>query len=75
MNSVKPESKIVFFATVTAGIPRLFNADADALGESILESRNMPETVEDCVRIGSEEAFIPNLELIQTLLESEWGSF
>jgi hypothetical protein len=57
---------------ITAGIPRLFNADTDALGDSIIESKSLPNTVADCVTIGSEEALIPNLEVIQTLLERAW---
>ena len=72
VNSVKPQSALPFFAMVTAGIPRLFNADADALGDSIAESRSLPDTVDDCVRIGSEDALIPNLDVIQTLLEEAW---
>lgn len=72
INSVKQQSALPFFAIVTSGIPRLFSADADALGDSILENRSLPNTVEDCVRIGNEEALIPNLEIIQTLLEEAW---
>ena len=72
LNSVKAQSTLPFFAIVTAGIPRLFSADTDALGDSILESMSLPNTVEDCVRIGSEEALIPNLEIIQALLEDAW---
>ena len=72
LNSVKAGAGLGFFAMVTAGIPRLFNADADALGGSMLSTKNLPETVADCVQIGSEEALIPNLEVIQTLIERSW---
>ena len=66
------ETSLPFYAMVTAGIPRLLNADADALGESIANARTLPETVADCVQIGSEEALIPNLAVIQALVERTW---
>ena len=72
LNSVCAGSSMPFFAIVTAGIPRLFNADADALGDSVLGEKNLPDVVADCVRIGSEEALIPHLEKIQTIVESAW---
>lgn len=72
LNSVKADTDLPFFAIVTAGIPRLFNAAADALGESRSADRDFPRTVADCVQIGSEEALIPDLEVIQTLVEDVW---
>jgi len=57
---------------VTAGIPRLFNADADALADSIAAARTLPDTVADCVQMGREEALIPNLSVIQALVEKTW---
>ena len=72
INSVSAESSLRFFAMVTAGIPRLFNADADDLGESIAAARTLPETVADCVQIGSEDALIPNIAVIQALVEKTW---
>ena len=75
LNSVKGNSPLPFYAIVTAGIPRLISADADALGDSMLAARSLPDTVADCVQIGNEEALIPNLEIIQTLVESSWVKF
>ena len=72
-NSVKPNTSLPFFATVTAGIPRLFTADADALGASLLSERNYPATVADCVEIAGEEVLIPNLEAVQALVEQVWS--
>lgn len=72
LNSVDTGSLLPFFAMVTAGIPRLINADADALGDSLLATRSLPPTVGDFIQIGNEEALIPNLETIQHLLESSW---
>ena len=69
----KPNTSLPFFATVTAGIPRLFSADADALGTSVRSERNFPATVADCVEIGAEEALIPDLEAVQELVEAAWS--
>jgi chemosensory pili system protein ChpC len=75
-NSVRARGGgLPFFAMVTAGIPRLFNADEDALGNSLMSAKKLPDTVADCVQIGSEEALIPNLELIQSLVEDTWKNF
>jgi len=73
LNSVRPGSALPFYAMVTADIPRLISADADALGESMLAVRTLPDTVADCIQIGSEEALIPDLEIIQALIEANWA--
>ena len=75
LNSVRRGSALAFYAIVTAGIPRLISADGDALGESLLATRSLPETVADCVQIGSEEALIPALEIIQAMVESSWNKY
>ncbi len=72
LNSVRSDSTLSFYAMVTAGIPRLFSADNDALGESLLTTRSLPDSVADCIQIGSEEALIPDLEIIQALVETGW---
>lgn len=69
VNTVKDSVSRPFYAIVTAGIPRSFNADADALGDSVSSSKSLPAMVADCVQIGSEEAFIPDLEKVQALIE------
>jgi chemosensory pili system protein ChpC len=71
-NTVSPNTRLPFFAAVTAGIPRLFNADADTLGASLHSDRNFPATVADCVELDGEEALIPDLEAIQALVEEAW---
>ena len=73
-NTVKPDTMLAFFAAVTAGIPRLLNADADSLGASLRADRNLPTTVADCVELDTAEALIPDLEAIQTLIEEAWKS-
>ncbi len=71
-NTVKPNTMLPFFAAVTAGIPRLFNADADSLGASLRSDRNFPATVADCIELDTAEALIPDLEAIQSLVEEAW---
>ena len=73
LNSVLAGSELSFYAIVTADIPRLFSADEDALGSSMLGDRVLPRTVADCVRIGNEEAFIPDLESIQEMVGKAWA--
>lgn len=72
INSVLPGAELQFYAIVTAGIPRLFSADEDALGGSTLGDRDLPDTVADCVQIGNEEALVPDLEKIQALVSDAW---
>jgi chemosensory pili system protein ChpC len=71
-NTVKSQTDLPFFAALTAGIPSLFNADADTLGESLSSGKDLPDTVADCVKAGEDEALIPQLEAIQTLIEDAW---
>jgi len=73
-NSVLPDSVLPFYAVVTADIPRLFSADEDALGGSMLGDRELPDAVADCVRIGNEEALVPDLESIQVLVGKAWAA-
>lgn len=72
INSVQADTDIPFYAMVTAGIPRLFSADEEALGPSLMATNNLPDTVADCVQIGSEQALVPNLEVVQTVVSKVW---
>ncbi len=74
INSTIPGSDLSFYAIVTAGIPRLFSADDDALGGSMLGERELPDTVVDCVKIGNEEALLPDLEKIQVMVGKAWAA-
>jgi chemosensory pili system protein ChpC len=74
LNSVRAESGLSFYAMVTSDIPRLIQADAEALGDSIMGSREFPDTVADCVQIGNEAAVIPDLARVQALVESNWNA-
>ena len=40
----------------------------------MLADRELPDTVVDCVRIGNEEALIPDLDNIQTMVERAWAA-
>ena len=72
LNSVQAHSDMPFYAMVTSDIPRLIHADADALGESLASIRTLPNSVTDCVQIGSEEALIPDLDIVQSVVASAW---
>ena len=72
LNSVQMQTEMPFYAMVTADIPRLIYADADALGESLAATRTLPGSVADCVQIGSEEALIPDLDVVQSVVASAW---
>jgi len=72
LNSVQARSEMPFYAMVTSQIPRLIYADGDALGESLAPVRALPNSVADCVQIGSEEALIPDLDIVQSVVASAW---
>jgi chemosensory pili system protein ChpC len=72
VNSTQYRSKLDFYAIVTAGIPRLINADNDALGEAV-DVDELPDTVASQVQIGSERAMIPDLQQVQLKIEEAWA--
>ena len=72
VNSTQYRSKLAFYAIVTSGIPRLINADNDALGEAI-DIDGLPDTVASQVQIGSERAIIPDLQAVQLKIEKTWA--
>ncbi len=72
VNSTRYRAKLDFYAIVTSGIPRLINADHDALGEPV-EMDGLPDTVASQVQIGSERALIPDLQQVQLNIEKAWA--
>lgn len=67
VNSVNPDSPMKHFAIVTAGLPGLiqFGDDtADEVGGEVYEG------LKCIVRIGNEQAVIPDLPYLQDMLES-----
>ena len=75
VNSVKADSGLSFYAMPTAGIPRLFAADEDALGAAVEAGEARAESVACAVQIGSEKALVPNMEVIQVLIAETWKQF
>ncbi len=75
VNSVKADSGLSFYAMPTAGIPRLFAADEDALGEAAQVDGARVEYIACGVQIGSERALVPNMELIEVLIAETWKQF
>jgi chemosensory pili system protein ChpC len=72
-NSSRPIGSLPFFAATTAGIPRLLSADEHTLGASLRGDRDLAGTAADRVKVGAEEAIIPDLEAVQTLIEEAWS--
>lgn len=67
VNSVNPESPLKHFAIVTAGLPGLIQFGGDTADEVV---DNSFAGLKCIVRIGSEEAVIPDLPYLQGLLET-----
>jgi len=68
VNSVSPGSPIEHYAVVTAGLPGLIRFGDDTADE-VVEYEN--DGLKCIVRIGQEEAVIPDLEYLQGLLEQQ----
>ena len=68
LNSVHPESAVRNYAIVTAGLPGLIHFANDTASEF----HHLDEPGLKCiVRIGNEEAVIPDLDYLQSLLEEQ----
>lgn len=67
VNSVNPESPLKHFAIVTAGLPGLIQFGNDTADEVVDDGYDGLKCI---VRIGSEEAVIPDLPYLQELLET-----
>jgi chemosensory pili system protein ChpC len=68
VNSVCPGSPIEHYAIVTAGLPGLIQF-GDETADEVVEYEN--DGLKCIVRIGQEEAVIPDLEFLQNLLEQQ----
>lgn len=70
LNSVHPDSPVRNYAIVTAGLPGLIHFENDTASEY----HPIADPGLKCiVRIGNEEAVIPDLDYLQTLLEEQVG--
>ena len=67
VNSVNPDSTLKHFAIVTAGLPGLIQFGNDMADEVVDDAYDGLKCI---VRIGSEEAVIPDLPYLQDLLET-----
>ena len=70
VNSVIPDSQLKHFAIVTAGLPGLIQFGEDTADEVVDYEYDGLKCI---VRVGSEEAVIPDLPYLQKLLESYLG--
>ena len=68
VNSVRQDSPVSHYAIVTAGLPGLIQFDPDTADEV---SEHQGDGLRCIVRIGNEEAIIPDLDYLQTLLEQQ----
>ena len=68
VNSVSPGSPIEHYAIVTAGLPGLIQF-GDETADEVVEYEH--DGLQCIVRIGNEEAVIPDLEYLQKLLEQQ----
>ena len=66
INSVNPDSPLKYFAIVTAGLPGLIQFGDDTADEVVDYGKDGLKCI---VRIGSEQAIIPDLPYLQGLLE------
>lgn len=69
VNSVHPGSSVPNFAIVTSGLPGLIQFGADT--SSACQAGEHPG-IRCVVQIGSEQAAIPDLDYLQTLLEQQF---
>lgn len=68
MNSVRPDSQVSHYAIVTAGLPGLIQFGQDT-ADQVEPCAN--DGLKCIVRIGNEDAIIPDLDFLQELLENE----
>ena len=68
VNSVRPDSTVRHYAVVTAGLPGLIQFGPET-ADQVAPCSN--DGLKCIVRIGNEEAIIPDLDYLQELLEIE----
>jgi chemosensory pili system protein ChpC len=71
VNSVRPDSTVHHYAIVTAGLPGLIQFGPDT-ADQVAPCAN--DGLKCIVRIGNEEAIIPDLDYLQGLLEIEFAN-
>lgn len=73
LNTTREDSRLPFFAMVTSGIPRLFLADEEGLDDVLGSDAFASDHSLSAVRIGSEQADIPDLARVHREVEQEWA--
>jgi chemosensory pili system protein ChpC len=68
VNSVRPNSPVHHYAIVTAGLPGLIQFGPDTADQFVHCEHDGLQCI---VRIGDEEAIIPDLDYLQELIENE----
>jgi chemosensory pili system protein ChpC len=68
VNSVRPDSSVQHYAIITAGLPGLIQFGDDTPDEVETYERDGLKCI---VRIGNEQAVIPDLDYLQGLLEQQ----
>jgi chemosensory pili system protein ChpC len=71
-NSARAQTTVPFLAVPISGIPSLFTADAEGLGESLTGESELARTIACCIRSGEKQAYIPDLSAIQGIVEDAW---
>jgi chemosensory pili system protein ChpC len=69
VNSVHPDSPVSNYAIVTAGLPGLIQFAADTASTCHASEQ---QAIRCVVQIGNEQAVIPDLDYLQTLLEQQY---
>lgn len=73
LNTTREDSRLPFFAMVTSGIPRLFLADEEGLDDVLGSDAFASDHSLSAVRIGSEQADIPDLARVHREVEQAWA--
>lgn len=68
VNSVRPDSPVHHYAIVTAGLPGLIQFGPDTADQA---EPCVNDGLQCIVRIGDEQAIIPDLDYLQELIENE----
>lgn len=75
LNTLRGDAELPFYALATTGIPRLFLADEEALGDTLDAEEYAGEHCLSAVRIGNESAVIPDLNQLHRQVEAAWQPF